>query len=135
VAPAATPGHENLFDGRAAAPASGVSKRSARLHHDFPATLRDERCSVQARILSVSASRPKLEAVDDVREDLAQLQQRERGAEASPLTAAEWKPRPRIRVAGKKPLGDERVWRRTRVLVDQRRWDQKERPSFEGDAP
>ena len=82
------------------------------LHYDQPTTLRDERCPVQARALSPSAGRPKLEALDDVREDLPQLQQSERGAQAPPLTAAEWKPRPRIGVAAKKPLGDKCVWHR-----------------------
>jgi hypothetical protein len=66
---------------------------------------------VQARALSPFACRSKLEALDDVREDLPQLQESERGTKAPPLTAAEWKPRPRIGVAVKKPLGDKRVWR------------------------
>ena len=84
---------------------------SAGQDYNLPATLRDERCPVKACTLSLSAGRPKLETLDDVCEDLAQLQQSERGAEAPPLTAAEWKPRMRIGVATKKPLGDERVWR------------------------
>ena len=81
------------------------------LHYDQPTALRDERCPVQARALSPSACRPKLEALDDVREDLPQLQQSERGAQAPPLTAAERKPRPRIGAVAKKPLGDKRLWR------------------------
>ena len=99
------------------------------------ATLRDERCPVQARILSLSAGRPKLETLDELREDLAQLEQSERGAEAPPLTAAERKPRSRIGVAAKKPVGDERIWRGPSVLVDQRRRDQDERPPFEVGPP
>ena len=119
------------MDGATATP----RERSARLHYDLPTTLGDERCPVQGRSLSLAAGRPKLEVLDDVREDLAQLQQRERGAETPPLTAAKWKPRSRIGVAAKKPLGDERFWRGSSVLVDQRRRDHDERPSLEVDSP
>ena len=98
---------ESLVDGATATP----RERSARLHYDLPAPLRDERCPVQARILSPSAGGPKLEALEDLGEDLAQLQQSKRGSKAPPHTAAEWKPRPRVGVVAKKPLGDKRLWR------------------------